>query len=392
MQGINGKFYGVTYRGGSTGSDGCGTVFEITGAAKLTTLHSFSGTDGCGPDGGLIQAADGKFYGTTPSGGTNGGGTLFRITAAGTFTTLYNFCSLSQCADGSDAVASLIQGTDGSLYGTTETGGTNNNDDSCFNLGCGTIFKITAKGTLTTLYNFCSLSNCVDGINPAAGLVQSVSGGFYGTTSAGGVNCYTDDGCGTIFEITAAGNLTTLYSFCSLSDCADGMSPWGSLVEGTDEKFYGTTYQGTATGYGTVFEVSSSGTLTTLYSFCPTSNCSDGRSPAGGLLQATNGIFYGTTNAGGTSNDGTVFSLDTGLAPFVSFIRNPAKVGQQFGILGYGLTGTSSVSLNGVPASFTVRADTLLIATVPAGATTGYVTVATPSGTLTSNVPFRVLQ
>ena len=155
-----------------------------------------------------------KLLRDTPSGGTNGGGTLLESPRRVNSPPYYSFCSLSQCADGSDAVASLIQGTDGSLYGTTETGGTNNNDDSCFNLGCGTIFKITAKGTLTTLYNFCSLSNCVDGINPAAGLVQSIDGSFYGTTSDGGVLLH-GDGCGTIFEITAGGNLTTLYSFCS---------------------------------------------------------------------------------------------------------------------------------------------------------------------------------
>ncbi len=126
------------------------------------------------------------------------------------------------------------------------------------------------------------------------------------------------------------------------------------------------------------------GTLTTLHSF---DYYTDGAWPPGGLLQATDGTFYGVTEGG----SGTLFSLDMGLGPFVSFVHNPAKVGGSFGILGQGLTGTTGVSLNGTLATFTVKSDTLILATVPAGATTGYVTVTTPSGTLTSNVPFHVM-
>ncbi|HKS72804.1 MAG TPA: choice-of-anchor tandem repeat GloVer-containing protein, partial [Terriglobales bacterium] len=156
---------------------------------------------------------------------------------------------------------------------------------------------------------------------------------------------------------------------------------------------YGTTFAGGATGYGSIFEITQGGVFTTLYSICSTPGvCNDGALPAGGLLQGTNGIFYGTTSGGGTSGEGTIFSLDTALVPFVSFIRNPAKIGQQFGILGYGLTGTTSVSFNGVAANFKPQSDTLLVATVPSGASTGYVTVTTPGGTLTSNVPFRVIR
>jgi uncharacterized repeat protein (TIGR03803 family) len=119
----------------------------------------------------------------------------------------------------------------------------------------------------------------------------------------------------------------------------------------------------------------------------------DGFNPVGGLLQATNGNFYGTTELGGNAGDyGTVFSLDMGLGPFVAFVRGSGEVGQTGGILGQGFTGTTSVSLNGIPASFTVVSDTFIKATVPPGATTGFVTVVTPTGMLTSNVPFRVLQ
>jgi uncharacterized repeat protein (TIGR03803 family) len=108
-------------------------------------------------------------------------------------------------------------------------------------------------------------------------------------------------------------------------------------------------------------------------------------------VQATNGSFYGTTNQGGASNFGVAFSLDMGLSPFVAFVRGAAKPNQQFGILGQEFTGTTSVSLNGVQATFKVVSDTFIRATVPPGATTGFVTVMTPSGTLTSNVPFRVI-
>jgi uncharacterized repeat protein (TIGR03803 family) len=131
--------------------------------------------------------------------------------------------------------------------------------------------------------------------------------------------------------------------------------------------------------------------LTTLHAFCSQTNCPDGVSILGGLLQATDGIFYGTTQQGGAYNYGTVFSLSTGLGPFIALVRNSGKVGQTGGILGQGFTGTTSVSLNGVPATFTVVSDTFINATVPAGATTGYVTVTTPSGTLISNVPFHVI-
>jgi len=390
VQATNGKFYGTTLSGGS-GPDGCGTVFEITAEGKLTTLHTFDGNDGCGPLAGLIQAANGNFYGTTYVGGMHGGGTVFEITTTGKFTSLHSFCSLPNCADGARPESSLAQGADGYFYGTTGAGGMSYNNAPCSTTGCGTVFRITGTGGLTTLYNFCALANCADGSNPSAALVQATNGNFYGVTPDGGRNCVTDSGCGTVFKVTPQGKLTSLYSFCSLTNCADGRSSLAPLIQGTDENFYGTTFGG-GTGFGTLFEITPAGTLTTLYSMCSTANCSDGDLPSGALLQSTDGNFYGTTSEGGPGGDGTIFSLDTGLAPFVSFIRNPAKVGQQFGILGYGLTGTTSVSFNGVAAKFKLQSDTLLVATVPAGATTAYVTVTTPSATLTSNVPFHVIR
>jgi len=163
-----------------------------------------------------------------------------------------------------------------------------------------------------------------------------------------------------------------------------------SFVEGTDGNLYGTALAGGVEGKGMVFKITPSGTLTTLYSFCAQDNCADGASPYGGLFQATGGTFYGTTYYGGAYGDGTIFSLDMGLGPFVAFVRNSGKVGSNVEVLGQGFTGTTGVSFNGTPANFKVVSATYLTATVPNGATTGYVTVTTPGGTLQSNVMFRL--
>ncbi len=272
-------------------------------AQTFTTLHSFDNTDGAFILAGLIQATDGNFYGTAYEGGANcspdGCGTIFKITPGGALTTLHSFCSQSNCTDGEYPEAGLIQ-ANGNFYGTTYEGGAN-----CAPDGCGTIFKITSGGTLTTLYNFCSQSGCSDGYYPEAGLIQASNGDFYGTTTFGGAG-----GVGTVFKITPSGTLTTLHSFCSQSNCADGEYPEAGLIQATNGNFYGTTYAGGgANSRGTVFKITPSGTLTTLYSFCPQSGCPDGSDPQAGLAQATNGNFYGTTFAGGAHDLGTVFKI-----------------------------------------------------------------------------------
>jgi uncharacterized repeat protein (TIGR03803 family) len=385
VQATNGNLYGTTAYGGAndTCSLGCGTIFEITPAGKLTTLHSFDGTDGARPEATLVRATNGNFYGTTYAGGandncTNGCGTVFEITPAGTLTTLHSFCSqgtFPDCTDGANPIAGLIQATNGNFYGTTNSNGAD---------GEGTVFEITAGGTLTTLHSFCSQPNCADGQAPYAGLVQAANGNFYGTTSVAGAN---PDG--TVFEITAAGALTTLYSFCSKKNCSDGVEPFGGLLQATNGNFFGTTVQGGAHGVGTVFEITSAGKLTTLHSFDGT----DGEYPEAGLVQATNGNFYGTTysvTGGCPGGCGTVFSLSVGLGPFVETLPASGKVGAKVIVLGNNLTGSTSVTFNGTAATFTVVSSTEITTTVPTGATTGTVEVITPSGTLNSNVKFRV--
>jgi len=305
IQASDGLFYGTTHNGGPSNNcfNGCGTVFKISPTTKAglpTTLHSFDSYDGGNPQG-VVQASDGNFYGTTSVGGEIYGGTVFRITSGGVFTIVYSFCSLFRCADGISPLA-LIQGTDGNFYGTTSQGGANNGS-YCTN-GCGTVFKITARGTLTTLYTFCSQSNCTDGAFPSAALVQGTDGSFYGVTSGGGSAQCPGHGCGTVFKITSDGSLTTLYVFCP-SSCVNGALPAAALVQGADGNFYGTTVAGGNEGVGSVFVITSGGSLTTLHSF----GGPDGANPEAPLVQGTDGNFYGTTNDEGANGGGTVFKI-----------------------------------------------------------------------------------
>jgi uncharacterized repeat protein (TIGR03803 family) len=245
----------------------------------------------------------------------------------------------------------LVQGIDGQLYGTTYTSGPN---------GYGTVFKITTSGEPTTIYSFCTLPSCADGANPEAGLVLDPNGAFYGTTNSGGNNL-----AGTIFKITSAGKLTTLYHFCAVAGCADGANPeaellvassgilygttadggsnnlgtvfsitaagkftvlhsfsgtdgggpvGGTLVQGANGNLYGTTTYGGLDNCpigncGTIFEITPTGKFTSLYSFCAQSGCPDGYNPYAGLVLASDGNFYGTTALGGTSGVGTVFRM-----------------------------------------------------------------------------------
>jgi uncharacterized repeat protein (TIGR03803 family) len=202
--------------------------------------------------------------------------------------------------------------------------------------GAGALFKITSAGAFTTLYSFCQESGCPDGSVPNAALILGHQWDLYGVTPSGGAH-----GGGTVFQTSPGGALATLYSFCTLSECADGEVPTG-LIQGSDGNFYGTTTSGGSYGKGTVFEITSAGTPTTLYSFCKKSGCADGASPSAGLVQDTNGTFFGTTKTGGANNEGTVFSLSVGLGPFVETQTTSGAVGKDVNILGTDLTGASS--------------------------------------------------
>jgi uncharacterized repeat protein (TIGR03803 family) len=324
IQGANGNLYGTTYSGGTSGNcgpDGCGTIFEITPQGRLKTLHSFDATDGTGPTAGLVQGANGSFYGTTSEGGAKGWGTVFKITASGELTTLHSFCSQSSCADGRDSAGSLVQGANGNLYGTTREGGNVGGINGCADSnGCGTVFEVTAAGNLTTIYSFCSQPGCSDGVNPTGALVLGNDGNLYGTTFFGGsfASAECDFGCGTVFKISSTAKLTTLYEFCSQPGCSDGIGPSAALVLGAEGNFYGTTYWGgnfaspqCPDGCGTVFQMTPAGRLTTLYTFCSQTNCTDGSNPAAGVVQGTDGNFYGVTYSGGINGNPTHCSQDS---------------------------------------------------------------------------------
>ena len=293
--GSDGNFYGTTSYGGTNLYDNQGTVFLISPNGSEATVCSFgSGPyDRINPNAGLVLGSDGNFYGTTYQGGTNNKGTVFRVSLNSSRTNLYSFGSYPH--DGATpSYAALVQGNDGNFYGTTLYGGTNN---------AGTIFRISPSGSYTNLYSFGGYPT--DGGTPEAGLVQGSDGNFYGTTASGGVAANND---GTIFRISPSGSYTILYSFVGYLNY-DGVTPWAGLVQGSDGNFYGTTLYGGTNDQGTVFQISPSGSYTNLYSFVgyPT----DGGYPAtgNGLVQGSDGSFYGTTSEGGTNSFGAVFKL-----------------------------------------------------------------------------------
>lgn len=363
VQDSAGNFYGTTLSGGdittycSDGQGfGCGTIFKIATDGTLTTLHVFCSVENCAdgvtPFGGLILGPNGNFYGTTANGGASFSGIVFEITPEGQLTTLYNFCSQTNCANGEYPYAGLTLGANGNFYGTTTYGGAHN---------AGTIFSITPSGKLTTLYSFCSQSNCADGEFVYGPLLQAKNGQFYGATTEGGAheagtvfsitaagkfvtlhNFDYKDGAfsygrlvqaakgnlmgttlsgglredGTIFQMTPAGKVTTLYNFCANAYCTDGAGPFAGLLKGANGNFYGTTGSGGTGSQGTIFEITPAGKLTTLYSFCSKTGCADGEVPLAGLVQATDGSLYGTTEEGGDRSCpvgvygcGTVFSI-----------------------------------------------------------------------------------
>jgi len=388
----SGNFYSTSFWGGNEQS---GAVFEMTPTGEATLLYQFCGPTcvyGSSPYDTLALGPDGNFYGTTLAGGASEGingcgdgcGTVFTMTPEGELTTLHNFCLQSGCPDGGFPFDGLTLGANGNFYGTTSNGGAHDG---------GTVFEITPAGELTTLYNFCSQPSCTDGWNPRSGLILAADGNFYGTTYLGGsdtTGCV-DSGCGTVFKITPTGTLTTLYSFCSQTMCADGSEPTDALMQATDGNFYGTTQYRGGKNSGTLFKITPTGTLTTLHSFCSQPGCSDGAQPLAGLTQATNGVLYGSTSQGGIDESGTIFTFSNSLPPFAETVPAFGKVGAEVIILGNNLTGTTSVRFNGTSAAFTVLSDTDIRATVPSRATSGTVEVTTPRGTLNSNVAFMVL-
>jgi uncharacterized repeat protein (TIGR03803 family) len=372
--GSDGNFYGTCLYGGANSiGNGLGTIIKVTPAGVLTVLHSFTGqnargsTDGCYPRGVPVQASDGNFYGTGQQCGTSGGdGIAYKLTPAGVYTVIYNFTGSTN--DGAQPFGALIQGSDGNLWGITTSSPT--------------IFKLSTAGVIKAVYTF----GCC-GTPAQAGLVQGPDGNFYGTTEGIGANNQ-----GEVFKVTQAGVLTVLHSFNNAVD--HGAFPVLPLSLGTDGNFYGVATDcgggGCSPLGANIFEITSKGAFTDLYNF-PLVGSNNDSVPESPLFLSTNGKFYSTTQLGGTGGDGTFYSLTNGQTAFIQLQETVGKVGSKIGILGQGFSASSVVKFNGVTATTVTRTGaTFLLATVPAGATDGFVTVTTGATTLTSSKKFIV--
>ncbi len=441
VQGLDGNLYGTA---SAAGKYGRGTFFQITPSGTVTTLYDFcykfvsTCPDGAYPMGAIALGPDGSFYGTTDGTGPaqNSFGTVYKITSAGSLTTLHTFCALPNCSDGEQPAAGLTLAQNLLFYGISGAG---TNSARVFRIGpsgnfktvlqdcpgqncptdagpgwtllqasggylvgpgpggafnAGAIYRMTPLGVPSIIYSFCDDLTCHEGLEGEirGALVQTPSGLFFGTTADGGsgVNCPRSlQGCGVAFRIKASGggSLTKLHDFCSYQLCRDGTFP-GPLIQASDGNFYGGTQAGGSGNNGTVFKLTPSGKFSRVWAFEGTG----GNGPVTALLQVTDGSLYGTTGAGGTHNGGTIFRISLGLPPFIKTVQPAGKVGDTILILGNGLTGSTSVTFNGTSASFTVVSDTEISATVPSGATSGTIQVVTPSTTLSTLGPFPVLQ
>lgn len=290
-----GNLYGTTPAGGAHGD---GTIFKVAADGTETILYSFGvgRDDGQNPGGGLVMDSAGNLYGTTQHGGAYRAGTVFKLSPAGTETVLHSFYALGMAADGQNPQGTLVMDSAGNLYGTTLYGGAGT---------AGTVFEVSADGTETVLYSFGS-GAAADGSTPHAGVILDDSGNLYGTTVFGGANG-SGHGDGTVFKLSAVGKETVLYSFGG--SATDGLNPDTGLVMDGAGNLFGTTQGGGARGNGIVFELSAAGTETILYSFAA-SGATDGSAPHAALLLDSTGNLFGTTQAGGAHGHGTVFKID----------------------------------------------------------------------------------
>jgi len=305
IQAQDGNFYGVTFGPGSAGYPG---VFQVTPSGKLTFIYTFTdAAEGGGPSGALTQGPDGNLYGVTYAEGASGYGTVYKLTPGGQLTNLYEFTGET---DGGRPSGSLILGTDGNFYGTTQEGGPCTPDNSA--CGQGSVYRISPAGKFTPLLGL--MPSTTEGNGPIAGLLQASDGNFYGVTPAGGANGY-----GTIFRTSPAEwTYTNLYSFTqAAANNPTTPAPWYSLVQAADDNLYGDTTigGGTADDGGMFFRVTTSGDFTLLYAFL---NNNDGFEP-NDLFLAGDGNIYTTTRGGNPTDLGSALSLSTAGVPTLLF-------------------------------------------------------------------------
>jgi uncharacterized repeat protein (TIGR03803 family) len=290
-----GNLYGTTSEGGTGSCDGgCGTVFKLSPSGTETVLYSFTGTNGDGkyPQGGLVRDASGNLYGTTYGGGTSGTacsgygcGTVFMLNPTGHETVLYSF---SGGVDGATPEAGVVRDGEGNLYGTTKLGGA---------YDWGTVFVVDTSGTESVLHSFDGATG--DGGDAVGGLILDSAGMLFGTTQGGGIvnsHCLPglEIGCGTVFQISTAGAETVLYSFTGYKD---GNTPSGNVARDNAGNLYGTSQpQPTPVGYGTIFKLDAAGKFSVLHTF---TGAAGGADPFAGLIRDADGNLYGTTYQGG---------------------------------------------------------------------------------------------
>ena len=339
--GADGNFHGTTYQGGS---NNLGTMFSVTPGGAFTSVVSFNGTNGANPYAALLKGADDKLYGTTFAGGTSNWGTIFSIATNGALTNLFSFTGTNYPYQGANPGAALVQASDGSFYGTADYGGLTN--ASYNGRGYGTVFQLTANGTVTVP----ALFGNTNGAHPSGGLILGKDGNFYGTTTWGGQGISGSfPGYGTVFKMTPGGTLTNIYSF---TGSGDGGFIYAGLVQGNDGYLYGVAFNGGSSGYGTLFKISTNGSYVPLHTF----NYVDSGSPYGGLTEGNDGNIYGTTY-GYYAGYGSIFSVTPGGAFTNLFFFNNANGSHPDGVLLQGPDGnfygtTSQGGANGLGTIF----------------------------------------
>ncbi len=301
IQGADGALYGTTGHGGAAG---LGSVFRINpDGSGYIVLHSFSQPGGYQPSAGIIQTPDGMLYGTTQFGGV-GVGTVFKLSPNGAdFADIYLFGLFPGAPQSPQAT--LLLGADGALYGTTSAGGNSAVGGAS---GYGTVFKMNLDGSGgQVLHSF--MPSGGDGQRPYDGLVQGPEGTLYGTTQEGGSTANGgSSGYGTVFRINPDGSgYRILHNFKSVSS-ADATLPSAGLVIGADGGLYGASLYGGASNLGAIFKLGPDGSdYGLLYEFGSTPG--DGAYPQAALIRASDGGLFGTAQLGGQANGGTIYRL-----------------------------------------------------------------------------------
>jgi uncharacterized repeat protein (TIGR03803 family) len=354
VQGSDGNFYGDSSAGGTSND---GVIFKMTPSGTVTVLHNFAGTDGSNGSFPLIQASDGNFYGSSYAGGTNGAGVVFKITPSGTYTVLHN---INGTTDGNGPWGSLVQATNGTMYGLTS--------DIEIDLN-GTIFSITTGGTFTTLYSF---TGSTDGGDPLSPLRQHTNGLLYGTTNVGGnTNCFS--------VVNIDGEPTEVFGCGEVYSLDIGAGAFASLVStsGKEGASIGILGQGFSSSSVVKFDGVAAATITRQGTTFISATV-----PAGAMTGKVT-----VTTGSKTLTSAQNFKVKPTMS---SFAPPSGPVGTVVTINGTGLEQATKVTFNGISASFTVVSDIEVTATVPTGATTGKIVVTTKGGTVASATSFTV--